>query len=277
MSCELRQITPDYTQKLLADPDLVLHYAERAESGRLPKEAPDSWHSRFASYPIMKAICLTIICVVALVGCNQSRPSEAFTVFNEGVSYSLEASQETDVTKAAALERKAIEKYRQTFQLDSAHGMVRAALGHSYYLLDEYPQAIRWFEASNRIDTASVAAYRELGICRIAMNHCEPGWQDLQTAFRLDSLNGKDRLAETKKITTDDLYHLGSQACGYGETYDRQGEREKGRGFEELGLNALFMAYAIDSSRKDIATAIAEHTGQLGDSARQKKYARLAR
>ena len=39
MSCELRQITTDYAQKLLADPDLVLHYAERAESGRLPKEA----------------------------------------------------------------------------------------------------------------------------------------------------------------------------------------------------------------------------------------------
>ena len=39
MHCELRQLTPDYAQKLLADPDQVLHYVERVESGRLPKEA----------------------------------------------------------------------------------------------------------------------------------------------------------------------------------------------------------------------------------------------
>jgi Domain of unknown function (DUF1877) len=39
MYCELRQLNPDYAQKLLADPDQVLHYAERVESGRLPKEA----------------------------------------------------------------------------------------------------------------------------------------------------------------------------------------------------------------------------------------------
>lgn len=39
MYCELRQLNPTYVQKLLADPDQVLHYAERVESGRLPKEA----------------------------------------------------------------------------------------------------------------------------------------------------------------------------------------------------------------------------------------------
>lgn len=225
----------------------------------------------------MKFNCLAILCVAALAGCSKPPPSAAFTVFNEGMACSLDAMRETDAAKAGALERKAIEKYRQTLQLDSAHGMVRAALGHSYYLLDEYPQAIQWFEASNRVDTASVAAYRELGICRIALNQCAPGWQDLQTAFRLDSLSGQGRLAETKKVTADDLYNLGCQAFGYGETYGRQGEQEKSRGFKEFGLNVLFLAYAIESSRKDIAQAIAERTGKLGDIARQKKYARLAR
>lgn len=39
MYCELRQLDPDYARKLLADPDQVLHYAERVESGRLAKEA----------------------------------------------------------------------------------------------------------------------------------------------------------------------------------------------------------------------------------------------
>ena len=96
---------------------------------------------------MIKAISLTFVCAVALTGCGHSRPPKAFTVFNEGVDYSLDAMQATDATKASALERKAIEKYRQTLQLDSTYGMVRAALGHSYYLLDEYPQAIQWFEA----------------------------------------------------------------------------------------------------------------------------------
>ncbi|MBO2010520.1 YfbM family protein [Siccationidurans soli] len=39
MYCELRQITLDYAGKLLADPDQVLHYVDKADSGRLPKEA----------------------------------------------------------------------------------------------------------------------------------------------------------------------------------------------------------------------------------------------
>ena len=225
---------------------------------------------------MMKVIGLILFCATILVGCNQPRPSKAFSVFNEGVAYSLDAMQATDVAKAALLERKAINKYRQTLQLDSAHGMVRAALGHSHYLMDEYPQAIKWFEASNRIDTASVAVYRELGICRIAMNQCEPGWQDLQTSFRLDSLSGAGSLAETKKVTADDLYNLGCQAFENGEGYDQQGKVEEGRSFKEFGLNILFIAYAVESSRKDIAKAIAGRAGKLGDVARQRKYAKLS-
>ena len=226
---------------------------------------------------MIKSIYLTLFCVVVLTSCGQSRPPKAFTVFNEGVAYSLDAMQATDATKAAASERKAIEKYRQTLQLDSTHGIVRAALGHSHYLLDEYPQAIQWFEASNRLDTASVAVYRELGICRIAMNQRELGWNDLQNAFRLDSLSVTGSLAETKMRTADDLYNLGCQAFGYGETCDQQGKVEEGRSFKESGLNSLFMAYDIDSARKDIAKAIAERTGKLGDIALQKKCLKLSK
>jgi hypothetical protein len=39
MYCELRHLPPDYAQKLLADPDQVLHYVDKADTGRLPKEA----------------------------------------------------------------------------------------------------------------------------------------------------------------------------------------------------------------------------------------------
>jgi hypothetical protein len=39
MVCELRQLGPDYAKKLLADPDEVFHYVDKADAGRLPKEA----------------------------------------------------------------------------------------------------------------------------------------------------------------------------------------------------------------------------------------------
>jgi hypothetical protein len=39
MVCELRQLSPTYAQKLLADPDEVLRYVDKADAGRLPKEA----------------------------------------------------------------------------------------------------------------------------------------------------------------------------------------------------------------------------------------------
>lgn len=108
------------------------------------------------------------------------------------------------------------------------------------------------------------------------MNQSELGWHDLQNAFRLDSLSATGSLAETKKITADELYNLGCQAFGYGETCDQQGKVEEGRRFKEFGLNSLFIAYDIDSARKDIAKAIAERTGKLGDVARQKKYLKLS-
>lgn len=225
----------------------------------------------------MRIVYLLLFCIIVLSGCMQRQKESAFDVFNEGVSYSLQAGQETDAIKAADLGRKAVEKYQQTLQMDSTHKIARSALGHSYYLLDEYPQAIHWFEASNRIDTASVAAYRELGICRIAMNQDEAGWNDLQHAFRLDSLYGQGSLAETKRITADDLYSMGCQAFEYGETYDEQGQADKGRGFKEFGTNILFMAYSIESSRKEIAKAIAERTGKLGDAKLQKKYLELSK
>lgn len=225
----------------------------------------------------MRTFYLVFLCAVCLVGCGQNQQQKAFKVFNKGVAFSLSAVQETNAATAAILERKAIAKYQQTLQIDSSHRMARATMGHSYYLLDEYPQAIQWFEASNRLDTTSVAVYRELGICRIAMNQTEQGWNDLQNAFRLDSSSATGNLAETKKITADDLSAFGCQAFEHGETYDQQGKSEEGRGFKEFGLNILFMAYDIDPARKDIAKAIAERTGKLGDVALQKKYLKLSK
>jgi tetratricopeptide (TPR) repeat protein len=226
---------------------------------------------------LMKAVACVVLFISVMSCSSQTQKQRAFDVFNEGVAFSLAAMNETDTAKAFGLERRAIAKYEQTLAIDSTHRMVRATMGHSYYLLENYEQAIKWFEASNKVDTASVPVYRELGVCKIALNRLGEGWDDLQTAFRLDSISKTGNPAETKKITADDLYSMGCRAFEYGETYEAQGDTEKGIGFKEYGLNILFIAYDIELSRKDIAKAIAERTGKLGDVARQNKYLKLSK
>jgi len=188
--------------------------------------------------------------LLPLTGCAQSKEKQAYKLFNDGVAYSLQAMEEQNATKSTELEKQAIAKYLQTLQVDSSHLMVRATLGHSYYLLNDFPTAIKWFEASNKVDTASVASYRELGICRLGTGDIEGGWANLRTAFRLDSVNGPTKLAETKTITADDLANLGQQMFSYGEGYAAQGEPAKARDYQETAVNILLVGYSLQSTRK---------------------------
>ncbi len=70
---------------------------------------------------------------------------------------------------------------------------------------------------------------------------------------------------------------MGCQAFEYGETYEAQGNKEKAVGFKEFGLNLLFIAYDIELSRKDIAKAIADRAGRIGDLAKQAEYQTLSK
>ena len=225
----------------------------------------------------MKTACYVFFLAVVMSCSGPTQKQKAFDVFNEGVAFSLKAQAETDVTKAAGLERQAIQKYEHVLTVDSTHGLVRSTMGHSYYLLNDYAKAIKWFETSNQVDTASASSYRELGICKIALNELETGWNDLHTAFHLESISGATDASEIKKITADELDGMGRQAFEYGETYETQGEADKATGFKEYGMNILFMAYEIESSRKDIAKAIAERAEKMGDTARHDKYFKLSK
>jgi tetratricopeptide (TPR) repeat protein len=224
----------------------------------------------------MRRLSVWLGLILPLVGCAQSKEKQAYKLFNDGVAYSLQAMEEQNATKSVKLEKQAIAKYLQTLQVDSSHLMVRATLGHSYYLLNNFPVAIKWFEASNKVDTASVASYRELGICRLGTGDIEGGWADLRTAFRLDSVNGPAKLAETKTITADDLASLGQQMFSYGEKYAAQGEPAKARDYQEAAVNILLVGYSLQSTRKDIARLIAERAKKLHNEPLRVKYTQLA-
>jgi len=197
----------------------------------------------------------------ALTGCQPQADKKAFGVFNEGVALSLRAAKQADTGLARPLERQAIGKYRQALAQDSAHRMVRSALGHSYYLLDKYATAIEWFEASNKVDTASAASYRELGLCRISLGQIQPGWVALQKAFRLDTS------AQIRAVTADDLYNLGRRAYDFGEGYTAGGEAAKGDAYRRYAISVLQMAYGTDPSRKDVARTLADLAARVSQPA----------
>ncbi|RYU84262.1 tetratricopeptide repeat protein [Hymenobacter persicinus] len=195
---------------------------------------------------------LAVVLTATLAGCQAKPEKKAFDTFNEGVALSLRAAGLTDTAQARPLERQAIGKYQETLGLDSTHRLVRSALGHSYYLLDKYPQAITWFEASNKVDTASAPSYRELGLSRISQGDIQQGWADLQKAFRLAP--GSD----IKAVTADDLYNLGRRAFAYGEAYAAGGEAGKGTAYQKYAVSVLQMAYSTDPTRKDVAQTLAD-------------------
>jgi tetratricopeptide (TPR) repeat protein len=203
---------------------------------------------------------------VAAVACQEKASGQkAFETFNEGVAYSLKAIDAADTAQAHALERQAIEKYHETLQADSTHPMARAAMGHSYYLLDKYPEAIRWFEASNKVDSASAPSYRELGLSRISLGEVEPGWADLQRAFHLDTTQ------KIRAVTADDLYGLGQRAYQFGEVYQAGGNATKGQQYKQYAVAVLQMAYATDRSRKDIGKTLAELAATVNSPGATKK------
>jgi tetratricopeptide (TPR) repeat protein len=224
----------------------------------------------------MRRLSVWFELLLLLASCAQSKEKQAYKLFNEGVACSLQAMEKQNAEQAVELEKQAIAKYLQTLKVDSTHRMVRATLGHSYYVLNDFSTAIKWFEASNKVDTASVASYRELGICRLGTGDIEGGWADLRTAFRLDSVNGPAKLTETKTITVDDLSSLGQQVFSYGEGYAAQGEPEKGRDYREAGVNILLVGYSIQSTRKDVARLIAEDAKKLHNEPLRVKYTQLA-
>jgi tetratricopeptide (TPR) repeat protein len=226
-----------------------------------------------------KIYILFILLIQLLLGCGNNSKQQALEVFNQGIALSLQATNlhaTADTVRASSFNRKAILKFREALKLDPTHPIARAAIGHSYYLLDDFPTAIRWFEASNKIDTASVASYRELGLSRIGTGAIDKGWADLRTAFRLDSVNGADKLAETKHVTVSDLLSLGQQVFSYGEAYTVEDEPKKGRDYQEVAVNMLLIGYSIEPTRKDVAKVIAAYAQKLKNERLRAKYAQLA-
>lgn len=210
-----------------------------------------------------------LLLVISLFSCMENKEKASFKLFNEGVKFSLEAGDNFEMGKiepALELNRKAIDKFLETYKSDSTHQLVKSALGHSYYLQKDYKNGIHWYELANKLDTPYAVSYRELGLCRINLGDIKNGESDLKKSFQLD--NSK----ENKQITVLDLKDIGELAFNYGEEYEEEGDKVKGLGYKKFAIGVLWLASNLDTSNLEIKNRIAEFAEKIGDLNTAKKF-----
>ena len=225
--------------------------------------------------PIQSQTVKSIIIISAalitfsLSSCGQKKNDKTFQVFNEGVTLNLNSIAEQNkgnFEKAASLNKQSIDKFKETFRLDSTHPIVRSALGHSLYIDKQFEEAIQWFIQANKINGEAAVNYREMGLCKINIGQIQEGKADIDKAFSIDTTK------EIRELTIQDLTDIGELAFQYGDGYIQQGEPEKGKNYKAFSIDVLILAFEYDKSRKDIALTIADFADKLGDKETANKY-----
>lgn len=223
----------------------------------------------------MKSIIIgiTILLTFNICSCERKKESKSFQVFNEGVSLSLNSIEEQnrgDFEKASILNKKSIEKFKETLRIDSAHPVVRSALGHSLYIDKQFQEAIHWFDQANKVNQHAAMNYREMGLCKINLGQISLGKSDIDKAFSMDTTK------EIRELTVQDMSDIGELAFSYGDVYEQEGDSMKGKDYKTFAVAVLILAFEYDNSKKNIGIKIAEYAEKLGDKETTSKYKTLA-
>ena len=204
---------------------------------------------------------------------KEENKSKDFVTFNEGVSLNLQSISEQEkenYEKASELNKKSIEKFKETLKIDSSHALARSALAHSLYIDKQFQEAINWFEQANKTNGETAANYRELGLSTINLGRIQEGKFDIDRAFSMDTS------IEIREITIQDLTDIGDLAFSYGDGFIQQGEQRRGSDYKHFSVGVLMLAFEYDSSKKDIASKIANYAEAIGDETTAKKYKKLS-
>lgn len=224
--------------------------------------------------PVKSLIIITAtFTAFSLFSCGQKKQDKTFKVFNEGVLLNLKSVDEQNkgnFEQAALLNKQSIDKFKETFKLDSTHPGVRSALGHSLYVDKQFKEAIHWFDQSNKVNGEMAPNYRELGLCKINLGLITDGKSDIDKAFSIDTTK------EIREITIQDLVDVGELAFQYGDGYIQQGEPDKGKDYKTFSVGVLILAFDYDKSMKDIALKVSDFADKLGDKETANKYKALA-
>lgn len=216
----------------------------------------------------LSCLCMTFV----LFSCGENKKDKSDQAFNEGITFSMNSIEEQGKgkpEKAVALNKQAIDKFKETLKIDSAHELVRSALAYSLYMDKQFKNAIHWFEQANKVKDGFAANYRGMGLCKINLGQIREGKADIDHAFSLDTTK------EIREITVEDLNDIGESAFLYGDEFMKEGNREKAKDYQTFAVGVLMLAFEYDRSRKDIALTIAGFAEKLGDKETVIKYKKL--
>lgn len=235
----------------------------------------------------MRSVLFLAVILFNLLSCREKQKEETksqesqkeetknkdYVLFNEALTLNLESILEQakgNYEKASELNKKSIEKFKETLGIDSTHRGARAALAQVLYMDKQFAESIYWFEQAIRTDGEVAANYRGLGLSKINLGKIQEGAADIDKAFSIDTT------AEIREVTIQDLTYIGDLAFSYGDGFIQQGEPKKGNDYKSFSIGALILAYEYDSTKKDIASKIAKYAEAIGEEKKAEKYKKLA-
>lgn len=206
-------------------------------------------------------LILTIM-IFNLFGCSQSKEEKAFKIFNEGVTFSLDAGkfmEEGNEEEGKKRYKMSIEKFKETLQIDPNHKGVASALGHNYYEIRDYDEAINWFSKAIQVQPEFAVNYQFLGLSQINKGKVEEGEKNIEKAMEMDTSE------DMKYNTISNLVHIGNLAYSYGDAYEEEGKKEQGNDYRKFGIRVLISALEYSDNDKEIGKMIEDYAVKMDD------------
>lgn len=197
-----------------------------------------------------------------LFGCQESKEDKAFKAFNEGITFSLDADkfmEEGNEEEGKKRYEMAIEKFKETLEIDPNHKGAASAIGISNYEIRNYGEAINWFTKSTKAQPESAVDYQFLGLSQINKGMVEEGEKNIEKSFQLDNSE------EMKSNAIENLVQIGNLAYSYGEAYEAEGKKEQGNNYRKFGIRVLMSALEYSNNDEEIGKMIENYAVKMND------------